>query len=63
MAIKIKNKNQPNLTMVGKKALNDQANLIALNALFEAARNGQAGLDLAIASEKMKDFLTYSKSK
>ncbi len=62
MAIKIKNENQPNLTLVEKKALNDQANLIALNALFEAARNDKSGVELAISAEKMKYFFSYSKS-
>jgi len=46
-----------------KKPAFDQSNLIALNAMFEAARNGQAGLNLAVASEKMKDFLSDSKPK
>jgi hypothetical protein len=63
MAIKIKNKNRPTLTLVEKKPAFDQSNLIALNAMFEAARNGQAGLNLAVASEKMKDFLSDSKPK
>lgn len=61
MAIKMKNKNRPPLTLVEKKPALGQANLIALNAMFEAARNGQAGLNLAMASGKMKDFLSDSK--
>jgi hypothetical protein len=61
MAIKIKNENQPNLTLVEKKTFNNQANLIALNAWFEAARNGKSGIELAISAEKMKNHFNYSK--
>jgi hypothetical protein len=63
MAIKMKNQNQSDKNIIDKKTFKDQSQLITLNALFEAARNGQAGRDLAVASEKIKAFFSYSKSK
>jgi hypothetical protein len=62
MSNKIPYKNGLQKNLKDKKLQNNQADLIALMAVFEAARSGDSGLQLAFAAKEIKNLFNASKS-